>query len=44
MSGVCVEGLGAEGLLTKLNPEQRTCASTFLLLSENFYQVSVFST
>ena len=42
---VCVEEEeSAEGLLTKLNPEQRTCAATFLLLSGIFYQVSVFST
>ena len=43
MSGVCMEALGREGLLAKLNPEEGTCVSKFLLLSEFFCQVSVFS-
>lgn len=43
MSGVYMEGLGREGLLAKLNPEEGTCVSKFLLLSEFFCQVSVFS-
>lgn len=41
--GVYMEGLGREGLLAKLNPEEGTCVSKFLLLSELFCQVSVFS-